>query len=145
MYDKMAKLMAKKKGRPMDDLEKEAKMNVVKDLGSSAAEAMHGRLAGLKKVTVASDSESGLQHGLKKAEELVKDLPGMKDAAEHDEEMAHDAEDGNGRDGDLFAGGAADDEAAEGESEDDMSPEEIDEKLAELMDKKKRLEAKQKA
>ena len=152
MHEKIAKLMAKKKGRPMDELEKEAKMSVIKDLGAAASEAMRGKLDGLKKVTVASDSPEGLTHGLKKAEEIVQGMPGMKDAAEHDEEMMEDAEDGEGRDGDELAGGVESDEDAEDMAEEghdgeheDMSEEELDAKLAELMDKKKKLEAKKKA
>ncbi len=132
MQDKLAKLMAKKKGKPMDDLERQAKMNVVKELGCSAADAMKGRLAGLKKVTVASDSKEGLAKGLEKAEEMISP-EGKEESEEMGEDMAEDAMDGEGRSGDLF-GGSADSE--------EMSEDEIDQKLAELMAKKQRLEAK---
>jgi hypothetical protein len=136
MHDKLAKLMAKKKGRPMDDLEKEAKMGVIKDLSSAASDAMRGKLSGLKKITIASDSAEGLKKGLEKAEEIIESSPGMEEAMSEEGEMVEDAEDGEAHGSDLLAGG---------EDEEEMSEEELDAKLAKLMEKKQKLEAKKKA
>lgn len=152
MHDKMAKLMAlkKKKGDEMSPAEKEAKGNVIRDMMSMADDAMKDKLHGLKKVTVASNDEAGLQHGLDKAKEIVS-------GPEHDD-MVEDAEDGNGRDGDIFAGSQNQDEEGEGEEESPeheamespeeeagehgMSEDEVDAKLAELMKIKKGLQSK---
>lgn len=67
--DNFKKMLEKKKG--LSDVEKDAKMNVVKDLRDSASSMMKDKLGGLKKVTVASDSKEGLEEGLDKAEELL--------------------------------------------------------------------------
>lgn len=69
----MDELMSKlaKKGKKLSPLEKKAKMDVVKELGSQAREMMGDKIKSLKKVTVASPSEEGLKMGLEKAEDLI--------------------------------------------------------------------------
>ena len=97
MNDKMGKLFAKKakdkKGSMMGDTEREAKMSVLKHVGDMASDMMKGRLDGLKKVTVASDSASGLKEGLAKAKDmLAAKEEGMEEEASGDEEGAeHEA------------------------------------------------------
>lgn len=88
--DKMAKLFEKKKkmGPGMPDIERDAKMGVLKNLRDQAAGAMGDKLKGLKKVTVASDSPAGLEKGLEKAKEIVD----SGDEADEDE-MATDVGD----------------------------------------------------
>jgi hypothetical protein len=74
----MKELFAKKK--KISDVEKEAKMGVLKEVSDMAGAAMGDKLKGLKKVTVASDSKEGLDKGLEKAKELLdKDLAKSED------------------------------------------------------------------
>lgn len=72
MEEKMMKMkkMLGGKGK-LSDVEKEAKMNVVKALSDDMSSLLRDKLKGLKKVTVASNSEEGLKEGLEKAEELL--------------------------------------------------------------------------
>lgn len=80
----MQKLLMKKKqeGKGLSDIQKEAKMNVVKDLRNYAADEMGKKLSGIKKVTVAAGSAEGLEEGLEKAKELA----GLSEESEEDEE-----------------------------------------------------------
>lgn len=101
----------KKKGEgEMHPSMKKAKMGVLKHLSDMASEAMGGKLHGLKKVTVASDSEEGLKHGMEKAKDIVEG--GLPEAEESESpEM----------------------EESEKESEDEgLSVEELEQKIAEL-------------
>lgn len=84
MKEKMMKMLAKK--RDLHPAEKQAKMDVVNELRQMASEAMHDKMDGLKKVSVMSDSEEGLKHGLDKAKEVVSggEENQMKDHAEND-------------------------------------------------------------
>ena len=93
LHDKMMKMFGKK--RDLSDVEKNAKMDVVKDMRDHAAKAMHGKLDGLKKVSVMSNSSEGLKAGLDKAkgilggheeQDLLNDAEGPYSDAEH----AHD-------------------------------------------------------
>lgn len=62
------------KKEKMSDMEKKSKLSVLKDLHKQASDAMKGDLEGMKgmkKVTIASDSKSGLKEGLDKAEEML--------------------------------------------------------------------------
>jgi len=94
--DKMEKLLMKKKdkkGSMMGDTEREAKMSVLKHVGDMASDMMKGRLDGMKKVTVASDSADGLKEGLAKAKDMMAAREeGMEEEASGDEEgMDHEA------------------------------------------------------
>jgi len=125
----------KKKDKPMSDIAKDAKMSVVKDLSDMASKAMKSGLkGGVKKVSVLSDTKEGLEAGLKKAEDLVdskkfgsmdemmESEPG-EELAEAEEELPISPDEGE-------------------ENLEECSEEEIDEKLAKLMDMKKKMQAK---
>lgn len=141
MYDKKKKMKEMSK----DDMEdadmgkmhpmmKQAKMGVLKHLSDMASEAMSGKLHdGLKKVSVASDTEEGLKKGIDKAKEIVESghIPGSS-AEVDDAEEADKSKEG--------------DEAEEAEespemesAEEEMSAEDLEKKIAEL---KAKLEAK---
>ena len=89
MHDMMKKLLEKKKseGKTLSPLEKEAKMGVVGSLKKAAEDAMAEK--GLKKITVASDSKSGLKKGLDMAKEMAaKGAPMEESSEEESSEMA---------------------------------------------------------
>lgn len=89
MHDMMKKLLEKKKseGKTLSPLEKEAKMGVVNSLKKAAEDAMAEK--GLKKITVASDSKSGLNKGLDMAKEMAaKGAPMEESSEEESSEMA---------------------------------------------------------
>jgi hypothetical protein len=112
-----------KKMDQMSDTEQKAKTSVLEDLRQQAAQAMGQKMQGLKKVTVAAPDSQGLKQGLKKAEDLTKQLP-EEQGEEVDPEDANDPED-------MADGGA--DEATELDSElEDLSPEEIDATIQKL-------------
>jgi len=95
MLEKMARMMAKKKGASseMSDLEKEAKMSVLKHLKKDASDELGRGIKGLKKVTVASPSSEGLKAGLEKAEEIVESPEAMAEPmAEGEEEGSREVE-----------------------------------------------------
>lgn len=160
MHDKMKKILSKK--RDLHPIEKEAKMDVIKHLRDMASHEMGGKLDGLKKVSVMSDSEKGLEHGLDKAKDILtgSEFDSMKNHAENPygdyksamEEHADDEDnEEKGKVAGYNEGGEVeDDDSDKDESEEesespdeDMSEEEIDTKLAELMAlKKKKEEAK---
>lgn len=108
----LKKMMSKKKDCKMNDAEKAAKLKAITGMKDMAEEAMSEGLSGLKKVTVAADSEEGLKEGLKKAEEVVADVDDL------DEDEAEDS----------------DEELA-------LSEDEIDEKIKELMALKEKMKA----
>lgn len=89
-FEKLLKSKLEKEGE-MAPEKKEAKLKAVSELKDMAKELMkgdmEGRLAGLKKVTVAAPSKEGLKAGLEKAEELV----GAEEAEEHEEGEACEA------------------------------------------------------
>lgn len=131
MHDKLAKIMAKKKdAKKLSSGELEAKLNAANEMHKWASEEMgNGLEKKLKKVTVASDSEEGLEEGLEKAKEIVEEKPDMMDAEKSEEDAVHEA------------GESVEDEMME-HSEDgmeEMSEEEIDEKLQKLMALKAKL------
>jgi len=70
---KFEKLLAKKMkdGKKMSDSEKEAKSGVLSEMKDMASKMMGDKVKGLKKVTVASDSEEGVKKGLEKAKDLL--------------------------------------------------------------------------
>lgn len=100
MKDFMFKKKMKSEG--MNAIDKEAKLAAVSEMKKMAEDAMSEKLGGLKKVTVASDSEEGLKEGLEKAEDVVEDKlalseePDMEDdddLEEEDEDLALSADD----------------------------------------------------
>lgn len=78
---KLEKLLEKKKqeGKSLSPMESAAKASVLEELRSMASEHMGKKLDGLKKVSVASDSKEGLEHGLEKAREMVGSPEGEED------------------------------------------------------------------
>jgi len=89
LSDKLAMLMKSKKEKGMlSPMEKKAKMGVLHGMKDMATQAMRDKLKGLKKVTVASDSEEGLKKGLSMAEKLMR----LKEGKSEDEESEDDSE-----------------------------------------------------
>jgi hypothetical protein len=82
MKDKMKK-------SEMSDMEKNAKMSVLKDARDMAAHAMGQKLHGLKKVSVMAPDKEGLSKGLDKAKEL---LGGSEDDLHEPSEMPKDSD-----------------------------------------------------
>lgn len=80
--DHLKRLKDKKGMHKMHPIEQKAKMGVISDLRDMADNAMGDKLKGLNKVTVASDSPQGLQHGLSKAQDMMPDQ-------DSDQMMAH--------------------------------------------------------
>lgn len=121
----------KKKG--MSPLEKKAKLSVLKDLHGQSSDLMKDGLKNLKKVTIASDSKSGLKAGLDKAEDML--------GEESEEECP--ACDGEG----CAMCGAGNKEKAQSEGYEDaqdesepMDEDELDAKIQELMAMKEKLQ-----
>lgn len=132
--------MEKKKGKKLSENEVKAKSSVLKDLSDTASDMMKERLGGLKKVTVAAPSKSGLKEGLDLASKLTEKMPngeksGMEEAKDEEAEMVADAEDGKG----MHMGEGDGEEAAESEEEagEEQSKEEL---LAELERLKAKIE-----
>ena len=120
MFDKKKK----GEGEEMHPAMKKAKMGVLKHLSDMASEAMGGKLHGLKKVTVASDSEEGLKEGMDKAKEIVEKgkIPGdSHEIADMSDSEEHEASES-----------PAEEELEQETGEEDLSPEEIEKKIAEL-------------
>jgi hypothetical protein len=91
MKEKLKKKgMMEKSG--LSNLEKDAKSSVLRDLSDQAGKAMAGKLSGLKKVSVASESPEGLKAGLEKAKELVGQMPRADEASEPEGEMSEEME-----------------------------------------------------
>jgi hypothetical protein len=137
----MKKIMDKKggKGSKLSDTEREAKMSVLEDLRKMMEDQMGGHLDGLKKVTVASPDQHGLEKGLETAQELISHAKDSKET-----EMGHGAEENEPSHDELDE--SSEEEASESPemeaSEDEDDEASIDAKLAELMAKKKAMSGK---
>lgn len=75
------------KKKQMSENEKKAKLAALKGAHGMASDMIKGNLKGLKKVTIASDSEEGLKKGLDKAEEF------LGEQESEDEEMSESEQD----------------------------------------------------
>jgi hypothetical protein len=112
--------MAKK----LSPLEQRSSKKVLDDLKKQTGEMLKGKMDGLKKVTVASDSPEGLAHGL----ELAKKIAGKHELPEDEldespeEELEESPEEEHS-------------EELHGEEDEDehLSPEEIDAKIEHLL------------
>lgn len=128
------------KKKPLSENEKKAKMAALKGAHGMASDELKGQLKGLKKVEVMSNNKQGLQHGLKKAEELIAGSKMLEDGDDADSRVH------SGKEREHYMGDeveSLDDPQYEGEeSMEDCSPEEIDQKIAELMKLKEKLESK---
>lgn len=75
----------------MNDMDKKARMSVLQDMRKSAMDRMGDGMQGhLKKVTVAAPDTEMLKEGLKKAEDVVGELPGelIRDGSEGEEDLS---------------------------------------------------------
>lgn len=99
--------------KKLSPMEKKASSTVLDELRKHAQSKMNEKMKGLKKVTVASDSEEGLKKGLEKAEEVLDDTEDMEET-EQEDVSPEDSEDSY-------------------DDEDCDTPEEIDAKIKELL------------
>lgn len=139
MMDKLKKVLDGKKSK-LSGVEQEAKMKVMQALSEEMGGAMKDKLKGLKKVTVASNSPEGLKKGLQKAEEMV----AGKSPEMGNEESECEACKGSGCPACEMMEEASEspemEESEDEESEDEeeeksaeeMTPAELDQKIAEL-------------
>jgi hypothetical protein len=67
--------LLEKKGKPVSDVEKRAKSDVLSSYQRDNGDALGDKLAGLKKVSVAAPNKEGLEAGLEKAGELLGEMP----------------------------------------------------------------------
>jgi TATA-binding protein-associated factor Taf7 len=128
MMEEFMKLLAKKareqKG-PMHGPKMDAKAAMAKELSDSLGSDIMDGIKGMKKVTVASNSEEGLKEGLEKAEDVLE----SKSEDESEDEVEE-------RDSDMSEDDMEKDE--ESESSDSIESE-IAKLEKELEDKKKKL------
>ncbi len=131
MNDHLKNLMMKDKKAgmgKMSPVEQNAKMSVLNHLRDMANEELGGKLKGIKKVSVMSDSPKGLETGLDKAKELVDPKAGMHEGMPEgspEEEMMESPE-----------------EEMMEPAEEHMSADELDQKIQELMALKAKLHQK---
>lgn len=127
MDDKFKKLMSAKSGKKMHPLDKKAKLAAITDLHEQAKKAMGEKLSGIKKVSVMADDKEGLEEGLEKAKELLEG-----EESEESEESSEDEKEES-----------AEEQVMEAEEGSEMHPEmamdAIEEKIAKLMEMKKRM------
>jgi len=113
------------------DMKKSAKMGSLKDLSDEMRKMMGEGYEGIKKVTVASDSEEGLEEGLDKAKEILKKKLGSEDMMEEESMSESDDEELEVSEEDRDE---MEDEAEDlmDDALDKMSPEEIKAKIEKL-------------
>lgn len=77
-----------KEGKTIDTNSKEysAKSDILKEIKDVLSEGMAEKLKGMKKVTIASDTDEGLKAGLEKAEEVLDSRDEMEDEDSMDED-----------------------------------------------------------
>jgi ubiquinone biosynthesis protein UbiJ len=133
MMEEFLKLLAKKakeQGGVRQDKHMEAKAAVAKELSDVLGGDLADDIKGLKKVTVASNSEEGLKKGLEKAEDIVGRKLGMEGDMEESEDEMEESEDE--RD-------SEEEESSEEES-DDIS--EVEDEIAALEEQIRQLKSK---
>ena len=126
--------MAKK----LSQMEQKASSKVLDALRSETQGMMKGKMDGLKKVTVASNSPEGIKKGLDLAKKIAGKLPNeeagepadLMDEGSEDEELSEspEMEASEQADGSEIEGLTAEEEA--------MSPEEIDHLISKLLELK---------
>jgi len=122
MMEEFMKLLSKKakeQGGPKMDRHMEAKAAMAKELSDVLSEDLAEGIKGVKKVTVASDSEEGLEKGLEKAKQV---LEAKEDMDEESEEMEDESE----------------------EMEDESETEDVESEIAKLEQQIKELKSKKK-
>ena len=135
--DTLKKIEMLKKGKKeLSPVEAEAKGSVLKDIQALARKAMGGKLGGIKKVAVESNTPEGIKEGLKKAQEVVEDLPEGSGL----DEMAHEGSDEISEEHEVSESPEFEAGEEEGAHEhEDESEEELDAKIKELLAKKQAL------
>lgn len=137
--DMFKKLVEKKKaeGKGFSPVEKEASDNVLSDLMHFLSGMEGEKVKGLKKVTVASPDQAGLQAGLDKAKDLVSQSDDSSD--DSDDESQDDESSDEGQEDDGSGGEDHEDpvaqELADHEQHDAESEDEIKQQIAELQAK----------
>lgn len=131
--------------KKLNEIEKKAGSKVLDELRKHAQSMMSGKMKGLKKVTVASDTPEGLKKGLNVAEDMIKsksgsdltkspldEVLGKSKVEKLDESHPDEIE---GLEGDEHEESESPEfEAGEQEEEsEEMSEEELDAKIKELM------------
>lgn len=115
------KKMFGKKDKSSESPKKEAKLSALQSLRDEMSDMMKGDLGGrINKVTVAAKDKSGLEEGLDKAKEVLHTMP------EEDESLKEDFSDPQ-------------EESETDHEEGNMSVEEIDTMMKQLMEMKKKL------
>lgn len=120
----------KKKEKEGDDVKKEAKLGVLKDLRGMASGMMKDGM----KATVMAKDKKGLEEGLSKAKSVVDSLPSKDD---EDDDVIEKLEEESGRDLDNDD---EEDESPEHKAKvlaEDCDPEDIDKIIAALEEKKR--------
>lgn len=135
------KLMEKKKkeGKGLSAMEKKGKEETLQSLIDDMMDMDSGKVKGLKKVTVASNSPKGLEKGLDKAKELIGEAPtgGLEDEEMPESEEGESMEEESAESPEMEAEEEAEEmeEPVEGEeSAEDIEAEieKLKEKLAKL-------------
>lgn len=129
----MTELMKKHggaKGKPMDPQVKDAKMGILKEISDMASQSMGNDVKGLKKVSVMSNDKAGLAEGLDKARDLV---DGNNDA--EDQAEAHENPD-------VLHEHPRATRFIDPKVEDEMTPQDLDDLIAELQARKAELTGK---
>jgi len=126
MMDDFLKLLKKKsdeQGGPKMNRHMEAKAAMAKELSDLLGSDLAEGVKGIKKVTVASDSEEGLEKGLEKAQEVLDAKDEMGDESEEMEDESEEMED---------------------ESEDESEMSDVQDEIAKLEEQIKQLKKKKK-
>lgn len=122
--------------KKMSPAAQKAKLVALKEANKMASDMMKEDLSGLKKVTVASDSPSGLKAGLEKAEEMIgegedkdcSECPGCPHCT------------GEQEDEDMEMASESEDEEDEQKATEPMDIDELEAKIQELMKMKSKLQ-----
>jgi hypothetical protein len=125
-----------KMAKKLSDTEKKASQTVLGDLRKHMQGMLSDKMKGMKKVTVASDTKEGLKKGMETAEKILKSKDDVStDLLEPKDEIAKQTEE------ELPEGDSEflEDSSEEASECDDMSEEELDAKIKELMAAKAKL------
>lgn len=141
--------------KKLSPVEQKASSKVLDELRKHAQSMMSDKIKGLKKVTVASDSKEGLKKGLSKAEEILGTKKSASDVTESPigEEFGesedatkdlaeHTQDEIEGLDEESADHEAMESPEYEASEEECKTPEEVDAKIAQLMQLKKEMLAK---
>lgn len=159
MEDRLKRLMKAKMAKQLEHpMDRKAKMDAMGDLHKMASDLMGSRLHGLKKVSVMSNDKEGLEEGLDKAKGILEghlEDHGVSDTSpEVADDMAHEEHETNSEEESETPDEQVHEEAegvepleheplvhheVGGEEPHDMDEEELDRRLAHLMELKKRM------